>query len=337
MAIQLYNTPTVEGKKILAYKGFVNASQVTSAGFLTDFLASFSDFFGGNSGVYRSKLNDLCSDVLEQLDRAATAKGANAIIALHIDFDEVSVKDVSMFMVSAQGTAVILEEERDEKIVTNTDFVTSRQLKREVFHYNIKPKISGAKISESDWKTLVSYAEPSIAEDLHNEYLVSLTKRHESYYREYFVEYFEKYFARLPFEKQIDLVYVSDKELDTIVNFELFDAKKILAKAKEGKLDFAISCLSADRKIYSKSDIVDMEELYSYLTNLPDVGQIADVKGGIFSSAGKKFICVCGNKNDIDATYCSGCGKNIKGLTYGQVAQIDLLRVKIEFLKNTLS
>lgn len=339
MAIQLFNTPSVEGRKILSYKGFVNASQITSAGFLTDFVASFSDFFGGNSGVYRSKMNELCGDVLKQLDSAASAKGANAIIGLHIDFDDVSVKGVSMFMVSAQGTAVVLEEEKDKTVVTSAGLVGSEQLKRKVFHHYIMPKIAGANINEMDWQTLVSYADPSVAEELHNEYLVSLEKSPEQSFVKCFVNYFKEYFVRLPFEKQVELVYNSEKEIDTIVKFELFDAKKILSKAKDGKLDFAVSCLSADRKMYSRADVADMEELYTYLTNLPDVGQIAEVKGGMFSSGGKKFICVCGHKNDPEAKYCSEywCGKNIKGLTKNQVSQIELLHTKIEFLKEMLA
>lgn len=339
MAIQLYNTPSVEGRKILSYKGFVNASQVTSAGFLSDFVASFSDFFGGNSGVYRSKMNELCDDVLKQLDSAAAAKGANAIVGLHIDFDDVSVKGVSMFMVSAQGTAVVLDNEKDNSVTTNAGLVGSEQLKRKVFHYYIKPKISGANINEKEWQTLVSYADPSVAEDLHTEYLLALKKSSDHTDYKNFVNYYREYFARLPFEKQIELVYTSDQELDTIVKYELFDAKKVLAKAKEGQLDFAVSCLSAHRKMYSKADLADMEELYAYLTNLPDVGQIAEVKGGVFSSGGKKFICVCGHKNDADAVYCSeyGCGKNIKGLTKKQVDLIDRLHTKIDFLKEMLA
>ena len=44
----LLTTPLVEGMPIEKYYGLVSTNQVAGTGFLTDFTASLSDFFGGN-------------------------------------------------------------------------------------------------------------------------------------------------------------------------------------------------------------------------------------------------------------------------------------------------
>lgn len=108
--MQLYTTQKVDGVDIESYLGLVIATQVSGPGFLSDSTASFSDIYGGRSGKYRNAMNNLCEDVLKQLQEKAKLKGANAIIGVHVDFDNLSSKGMSMFMVSAQGTAVRLKE-----------------------------------------------------------------------------------------------------------------------------------------------------------------------------------------------------------------------------------
>lgn len=335
MAVQFFNTPIVEGRSILSYKGFVSASQVAGTGFLTDFVASFSDFFGGNSGVYRSAMNDLCENVLKQLEQAAISKGANAVVGLHLDFDNISAKGTSMFMVSAQGTAVVLGQEKKISSEISSNTISSDTLEKRIFLHYIVSKIRDLSISEKEWQTIINYADTSLADALHATYINILGREEENILYKRFIKYFRVYFTRIPFEKQIDLIYHSEKELNTIKNLELFDAKRILKKAREGKLDFAIKCLECRRKMYTQEDMKDMEELYTFFTQLPDVGQIVEVKGGVFSSGGKKFICASGHKNNPDVEYCTtlGCGKNIKGLTKHQVELINALHIQIEFLK----
>lgn len=114
--IQLFNTPSVEGYIIEEYYGFVSANQVAGTGFLTDFTASVSDFFGGNSAAYRDVMNKLLDDVSENLKRQTRARGGNAIVGVRVDFDNISAKNMSMFMVSMQGTAVKIKPTKRIKI-----------------------------------------------------------------------------------------------------------------------------------------------------------------------------------------------------------------------------
>lgn len=67
--------------------------------------------------------------------------------------------------------------------------------------------------------------------------------------------------------------------------------------------------------------------------NLPDVGRIALVKGGILSKEKEKYICQHGHCSDKDAVFCETCDENIKGLTSRQVNKIESYRRKVESLK----
>ena len=75
-----------------------------------------------------------------------------------------------------------------------------------------------------------------------------------------------------------------------------------------------------------------MKSLYEYLTNLPEKGKKEDVKGGLFSSGGLRFICSCGCKNDPDIEFCTNCGNNIYGLTREQVVEIEKFGELVETL-----
>jgi len=108
-------THKITGYKIENYLGLVNANQVIGANLIADFIASFSDVFGGSSGAYRERLDVLYRDVKNLLEQKANSIGANAILGVHIDFDEISGKGKSMFMITAYGTAVIITPEVEEK------------------------------------------------------------------------------------------------------------------------------------------------------------------------------------------------------------------------------
>ena len=80
-----------------------------------------------------------------------------------------------------------------------------------------------------------------------------------------------------------------------------------------------------------------METLLVALDNLPDIGRIEVVKGGMFSKEGEKFICACGHKNDLDVEFCASCGKNIKGLNESEIKAIAAFKNRVSVLKDLLS
>lgn len=104
-------TNNVEKHNVTQYLGIVNANVVLGTNFFSDFAAALTDTWGGRSGTYQNKLKLIYKDVMNELEGKARELNANAILGLHIDFDEISGGGKSMFMVSASGTAVILEKE----------------------------------------------------------------------------------------------------------------------------------------------------------------------------------------------------------------------------------
>ena len=141
----------------------------------------------------------------------------------------------------------------------------------------------------------------------------------------------------LDYNEAIKYAYgnVSDfKEI--ITTNQLFNASKILNIAKEGKLQTSISLLNVEKSSYNVQDLVEMQELATYFQNLPDVGKKEEIKGGLFSSGGMKFICSCGTKNEISSEYCSDCGKNIKGITKDEQQAIDNYVELVETLSEIL-
>ena len=107
-------SPIIDKRTITAYLGPIIASEVLGVNAISDSIASFSDFFGGSSGTYRSKLEDLKKTVLSDLKKQALNQGADAIIGFNIAFNEISGKGKQMFMATATGTAVKLEQNRLE-------------------------------------------------------------------------------------------------------------------------------------------------------------------------------------------------------------------------------
>ena len=103
-------TNHIENNSIKQYLGVINTNVVLGTNLFSDFAASLTDVLGGRSDSYQSKLNLIYERVTNELERKANYLKADAILGLQIDFDEISGNGKSMFMVSASGTAVVLED-----------------------------------------------------------------------------------------------------------------------------------------------------------------------------------------------------------------------------------
>ncbi len=102
-------TNSIDNATITDYQGLVSANIVIGANFFADFAASITDVFGGQSSSYQSKLDELYDKVIVKIKQKAAYLNADAIVGFKIDFDEISGKGKSMFMVTAIGTAVKFE------------------------------------------------------------------------------------------------------------------------------------------------------------------------------------------------------------------------------------
>lgn len=108
----LTSTTNILGKgfDIVEVNGVITATVVAGTNIFKDLFASVRDIVGGNSATYMSKLDEIKSQVLSQLRKKACELGCNAVIGVSIDVDEISGGGKSMLMVTASGTAVIVEK-----------------------------------------------------------------------------------------------------------------------------------------------------------------------------------------------------------------------------------
>ncbi|TXH71360.1 MAG: heavy metal-binding domain-containing protein [Thiothrix sp.] len=101
-------TPTIEGKRITKYCGVIAGEAILGANIVKDLFAGIRDLVGGRSGTYERELQRAREIALQELQERAQELGANAVVGIDIDY-EVLGSSGSMLMVSASGTAVVLE------------------------------------------------------------------------------------------------------------------------------------------------------------------------------------------------------------------------------------
>jgi len=96
----------IEGRRIAEYLGIVSGDAIVGANMFRDLFARVRDVVGGRAGGYEKVLRSAKEAAIEDIAEEAAERGANAIIAVDLDYE--SVGD-SMLMVSVNGTAVRLE------------------------------------------------------------------------------------------------------------------------------------------------------------------------------------------------------------------------------------
>ncbi len=103
-------TPSFEGRRILEYKGLVSGDAILGANFFRDMFAGLRDMIGGRSGAYEKVLRSAKTEAIEDMLEAARERGGNAVVGVDLDYETIQIQDGgSMLMVSATGTAVVIE------------------------------------------------------------------------------------------------------------------------------------------------------------------------------------------------------------------------------------
>jgi uncharacterized protein YbjQ (UPF0145 family) len=100
-------TSTLDGVKVSKYLGVVSGETIMGANIIRDFMASITDIVGGRASAYEQSLVEAKRIAMDEMIEQARQMGANAIIGIDLDYE--TVGQGSMLMVSASGTAVIVE------------------------------------------------------------------------------------------------------------------------------------------------------------------------------------------------------------------------------------
>ena len=100
-------TNDLPGYRVVRHIGVVRGLSVRSRSIVGNIGASIQILFGGNISLYTKLAEDARNEAYELLVRQAAAQGANAILAMRYDANEMAS---AVTEVLAYGTAVIVEE-----------------------------------------------------------------------------------------------------------------------------------------------------------------------------------------------------------------------------------
>lgn len=339
-------TESIENAKILEYKGTVLSTIVAGTGFFSDFAAGLTDFFGGRSGTYKRHMEDIYSEALDEISSQATRYAANAIIGCRVDFNSIPGKGMSMLMIAISGTAVNVEFHSEQKQESGLQGVSEQFLENEIQKRKILARLSeGWYPSEKEWNTIKAdpqddYAMP-LVQFLVEQALIedsSLLKMENTF----FMSNYSELIPLLSRQTAISALYTliqNPREIgfDIIEKNLLFDAKSISGLVDKQRLNIACKLLTVKQPYYCANDLADMKALSMKIHNLPDIGKIEIVKGGVFSKEAEKYICPDGHVNGKEVDYCEKCGKNIKGLTESNVEALTEFDKRIEALEYLLN
>ena len=333
-------TNSIENATVEKYLGVVTTNLVIGTGFFSDFMASFTDFFGGMSGTYRKQMDELYQKAYDALSLKASSMGANGVLGFKIDFDEISGKGVQMFMISVSGTAVKLSMEDHVSDVADKYglWASAEKVNVELFKLNWGRRDKHLTPKANELTFIMDHNLWELVPSLY-EYF---SEPNQTFDTRQIDERFPIILSVLPYEEAVQFIYNDypnryERALPLIKENKLFCAKKVLELLQEGHMKLAIDLLEVEKSAYFDEDLKDMESILEYLNNLPDKGQITEVKAGAFSSKMvEMYICPAGHKNDKDVEFCEHdyyCGLNIKGLTHRQLDAIHAFGDKVTVIK----
>jgi len=104
--MEVTTTPSIDGKRIRKYCGVVAGEAILGANIFKDLFAGIRDIVGGRSAAYEEELQNAREIALREMQDRARELDANAVVGVDLDYE---VLHGSMLMVSASGTAVIVE------------------------------------------------------------------------------------------------------------------------------------------------------------------------------------------------------------------------------------
>lgn len=107
-SVILTTSPFLASREIESEVEIVTAECVFGMHIFKDLAAALSDAFGGRSKTTQNELRVARKTCLDELRGEAAALGADAVIAVDLDYSEISGQGKAMLLLVASGTAVNL-------------------------------------------------------------------------------------------------------------------------------------------------------------------------------------------------------------------------------------
>lgn len=336
-------TNNLEGYSIERYLGVVTDRIVVGAGMFSEFFAAFTDVFGDRSIKFENRIEELHELAMTNLEKKAIALGANSLIGVTMDTDEISGKNMQMFMATVTGTAVvIIKNAESEKLIFEeeySDTISAKAVENMILNNKYSQKLSDEKLLFNDF---IQITGELINHNLLVPIDVILNAISKYKYQDFSQNTIDIIINYLSMFNKSELTEELNKRiLESSINNNLFntvyeqvvevnykDISNIIDKIEVSILDKTIfKNLLKYKKNYDYKDIVYIELLNKQLATLLDKNVVEKYKGTLTNG----WICLCGNKNADSLKNCKTCGKGKNGFTDEQSSQIDKI---IEHLNN---
>ncbi|WP_345948616.1 YbjQ family protein [Mucilaginibacter sp. PAMB04274] len=338
--ILVVTTSTIEGRSIKKHVKPVTAHIVAGTNFFSDMFAAFSDFFGGRSSSYQKQLTSLYDEAIHSIKLAAYEIGANAVVGLSIDMDEISGKNKSMFMLTAIGTAVVLENnvvvtpafEEDEKF-ENVSYEKLNNLYRKR-DYLKKAQEDNLTFNDDSWKFFTDNRMEEIFPFLIKKYQTMVTGVPQNELKDFY-DRLLMYIDAFPEEKKVALVYsaiLTEKNkynlalLSKVVNdlnlLDLNYAHQVIGHDDFNTQKIGLQITTFNKPFYNREDIELFNAIKEQIaSNFKERGTRTTKKQLLSSKEREVWICECGNTNDVPgySAYCDGCFNDIFGFKANDV------------------
>ena len=172
MNIIVTTTDQIENRSIESYIGIVRTSAVVGND------VALADLFSSTARKYSRKLEAIYDKALRDIRLQALAVGANAVVGLHGEFEEVFGKGKTRFIVSLMGTAVSLSPSTQNESDIQGGGVSLYDIRRSQLSLMLTRKLENQQTnpSEEDWDNIVQYALFDIAPLLYKRYQVLVSE-----------------------------------------------------------------------------------------------------------------------------------------------------------------
>lgn len=350
MNIIVTTTDQIENRSIESYIGIVRTSAVVGND------VALADLFSSTARKYSRKLEAIYDKALRDIRLQALAVGANAVVGLHGEFEEVFGKGKTRFIVSLMGTAVSLSPSTQNESDVQGGGVSLYDIRRSQLSLMLTRKLENQQTnpSEEDWDNIIQYALFDIAPLLYKRYQVLVSETISSSSpteKKLLLDNFIPFMRSLDYDSAVNTVYGDTQTApyvfcDVVKACDLFCPEKICSMLSPENKHTIISLLESDKAFYTKDDLKRMMVIADFLDNLPDTGRYVEGRGGIFSKTGMLLVCERGHSSAVElGGHCtcqiegSGaiCNLNVKGITEREVATIRAFKDKIEILKSLIN
>lgn len=106
--VVITTSQNLEGHKVERTIDIISAECAIGMNIFSDLFAKLTDVIGGRSQVTENALRDARRNCLYELKREALQVGANAVIAVSLNYSQFSGQGKSMVFLVASGTAVVV-------------------------------------------------------------------------------------------------------------------------------------------------------------------------------------------------------------------------------------